>query len=144
MNNPYLKDFSKMKDQFKGFFGDEFWGNFDHLFQNQQTQHNLYQSENELLCVVNIPGISDINSLNVFVHQNIIEIEGKINLNYKGFKLLHEGIIHGPFQREIELPFNVRSDKVYAHYQHGLLIIHLHRQIPSHTSKSKVSVKVHE
>ncbi|MBM6616231.1 Hsp20/alpha crystallin family protein [Bacillus suaedaesalsae] len=144
MNNPYLKDFSKMKDQFKGFFGDEFWGNFDHLLQNQYTQHNLYQSENELLCVINIPGITNIESLDVFVHQNKIEVEGKINLTYKGFKLLHEGIKNGPFKREIDLPFNVRSDKVFAHYEHGLLIIHLHRQIPDDHKKSKVSVKIHE
>jgi HSP20 family molecular chaperone IbpA len=143
LNHPYLKDFTNMKDQFKGFFGDEFWGNFDSLFQNQLTQYNLYQGENELLCIVNVPGINNMDDVSVYVNQNILEVEGKINLTYKGFKILHEGIFQGSFKREIELPYSVKSDRVNAHYQHGLLIIHLHRQIPDELKKNKVTIKKH-
>jgi HSP20 family protein len=141
VNHPHLKDFSNWKEQFQGFFGDDFWNNFDGIFQNQLTQYNLYQGDNELLCVMNIPGINNLDDINVFVNQNILEVEGKINLQYKGFKLVQEGIFQGPFKREVELPYVVRDDRVDANYQHGLLIIHLHKQIPTEQRKSKVSIK---
>ncbi len=69
MNNPYLKDFSALKDQFQGFFGEGFWKNFDGILQNQITQYNLYQGENELLCIINIPGINNMEDVHVFVNQ---------------------------------------------------------------------------
>ncbi|MFZ3591202.1 Hsp20/alpha crystallin family protein [Bacillus sp. DJP31] len=141
MNNPYLKDFSNLKDQFQGFFGESFWNNFDGILQNQLTQYNLYQGENELLCIINIPGINNMDDIHVIVNQNILEVEGKVNLNYKGFKLLQEGIMQGNFKRDIELPYSVRDDRVDAHYQHGLLILHLHRQFPDETKKNKVPIK---
>jgi HSP20 family protein len=141
MNHPYLKDFSNWKDQFQGFFGDQFWNNFDGILQNQLTQYNLYQGDNELLCVVNVPGVNKLDDINVFVNQNMLEVEGKINLHYKGFKLVQEGIFQGNFKREVELPYIVRDDRVDANYQHGLLIIHLHKQIPTEPKKNKVPIK---
>ncbi|WP_456276935.1 Hsp20/alpha crystallin family protein [Bacillus sp. AK128] len=140
-NHPYLKDFSNWKDQFQGFFGDDFWKNFDGIFQNQLTNYNLYQADNELLCVLNVPGIDKLDDINVYVNQNILEVEGLINLNYKGFKLVQEGIFQGKFKREIDLPYHVRDDRVEANYQQGLLIIHLHKQIPSDAKKNKVAIK---
>ncbi|MBM7662780.1 HSP20 family molecular chaperone IbpA [Bacillus mesophilus] len=140
-NHPYLKDFANWKDQFQGFFGDDFWKNFDGMFQNQLTQYNLYQGENELLCVVNIPGINKLDDIDLFVNQHVLEIEGKINLNYKGFKLIQEGIFQGNFKRNIELPYIVRDDRIEASYQQGLLIIHLHKQFPADGKKNKVAIK---
>ncbi len=141
MNNPYLKDFSNLKQQFQGFFGENFWNNFDGILQNQLTQYNLYKAENELLCIINIPGIDNMEDIHVFVNQNTLEVEGKVSLNYKGFEILQEGIFQGNFKREISLPYIVKKDRVEASYQHGLLIIQLHRQIPDETQKNKVSIK---
>ncbi|WP_246942876.1 Hsp20/alpha crystallin family protein [Bacillus pinisoli] len=140
-DHPYLKDFANWKDQFHGFFGDDFWKNFDGIFQNHLTQYNLYQGDNELLCVINIPGIDQLDDIDLFVNQNTLEVEGKINLNFKGFKLVQEGIFQGKFKREIELPYQVREDRMEASYKHGLLMIHLHKLIPADGKKNKVKIK---
>ncbi|MFD1737930.1 Hsp20/alpha crystallin family protein [Bacillus salitolerans] len=144
MNHPFFKDFSNMKGQFQSFFGENFWKNFEGILQNQVTQYNIYQGNNELLVVFNIPGLNKLEDVHVFVNQNILEVDGNINLQFKDFKMIEEGIFQGRFKKEIELPYSVKSDRVDAFYQHGLLIIHLHRQIPDETKKNKVSIRQSE
>jgi HSP20 family protein len=131
---------NEWKKQWDQFFGGEFWSGLEPLFNNMQTQMNLYKGENELLVVLAIPGLENVENLELFAHYQTLEVKGKINLDFPGFELMEEGIFEGNFHREIQLPYSVREDRIEANYENGLLIIHLYRLIPDETKK-KVTIK---
>jgi HSP20 family protein len=131
---------NEWKKQWDQFFGGEFWSGFDPLFKNMQTQMNLYKGENELLVVMALPGLENVENLELYAHYQTLEVKGKIILDFHGFEVIEEGIMEGDFQREIQLPYPVREDRIEANYENGLLIIHLFRLIPDETKK-KVTIK---
>lgn len=137
-----MKNWHSLKNNLDSFFGDQFLNNFENIFQYQYfPQVNVYQTEHEIICLASIPGLSDMNQVDVFIDHQTIELKGNLNLKYKGFRLIKDEIVNGHFERKIELPFPVKDDRVEATYQNGLLIIHLHRLIPDERSKHKVDVK---
>lgn len=130
-----FKNMGDWRKQWDQFFGDEFWNGFEPYFENMQTQTNLYKKENELLCVMCLPGLVNPEQVQLFVRPQQLEVKGQINLNIQGYELIEEGIAQGDFQRTFELPFPVRDDKVDATYENGLLLIQLHRHITSDTKR---------
>lgn len=137
-----FKNWTDWKRNLDSFFGDEFFNNFEGIMQNNHFPLvNLYETENETLCLCTIPGLDDINNVDVFIDYQIIELKGSINLRYKGFKLTQDEIFQGHFEKRIDLPYPVKDDRVDASYQNGLLIIHLHRLIPDDQKKNRINVR---
>ncbi|MCH1624688.1 Hsp20/alpha crystallin family protein [Ferdinandcohnia quinoae] len=135
-----FKNITEWKNQWDQFFGEEFWNNFEPYFDNSKSQLNIYQAENELLVVLSLPGLARVDDVDIYVQYQTLSVKGKINLNFKGYEIIQEGIIQGKIEREIQLPFAVREDRIDASYKRGLLIIHLHKLIPDETRK-KITVK---
>ncbi|AST94183.1 heat-shock protein Hsp20 [Sutcliffiella cohnii] len=140
MNNNPFKQLGDWRKNFDQFFGDEFWNGFEPMIQNMQTQTNLYRNENEIVCIMALPGLEKPDEVEVFIHPQHIEVKGHIRLPIENLELVEEGIFQGDFERKIELPFPVREDKVEATYENGLLFIHLHRHIPNNT-KRKIMIQ---
>jgi HSP20 family protein len=142
MPSPF-NQFKDWKKQWEYFFNQDFWGNFEPFLQANKSSSsgvNIYKKENELLVVVSIPGLEDIEQVGVYADYKTLEIKAEINLQFKGFELIEEGIFAGTFEKTIPLPFTVKEDRIEATYHHGLLIIHLHRLIPDDTKK-KIKIK---
>lgn len=136
-----LKNWHHIRKNLDAFFGDEFLNNFEGIFQlHVFPQINLYETENELICLASIPGLDDINSVDVFIDHHSIELKGTIELRYKGFKQTKDEIYSGYFERKIDLPYPVRDDRIEATYQNGLLIFHLYRQYPD-KEKNKIAIR---
>lgn len=57
---------------------------------------------------------------------------------------MKEEILQGVFEREIQLPFPVRADKIEATYKNGLVFIQLHRLISDSSKRKKVNVRLLE
>ncbi|MDX5475361.1 MAG: Hsp20/alpha crystallin family protein [Bacillaceae bacterium] len=130
-----FKHFHDWRKNWDQFFGEEFWNGFEPMFQNMHTQTNLYKKENELLCIIALPGLNQPEDVEVFIRNQKIEVKGVTRIPIQGFELIDEGIAQGNFERIIELPYPVRDDKVEATYENGLLYIHLHRYIPGDTKR---------
>lgn len=139
MKMDQFKNMNNWRKQWDHFFGDEFWNEFTPFLDNAHSQLNLYQGENELLVVLSLPGLIKVEDVDIYVNHQTLEVQGKINLNFKGFDIIQEGIFQGSFQREIQLPYTVKEDRIKASYKRGLLLIHLHKQIPD-DSRKKVEV----
>ncbi|QFT87431.1 Hsp20/alpha crystallin family protein [Bacillus sp. THAF10] len=133
--NNQFKNMGDWRKQWDQFFGDEFWKGFEPYFENMQTQTNIYKSENEILCVMCLPGLVNPDQVQLYVRPQQLEVKGQINLNIHGYELIDEGIAQGEFERSFELPYPVRDDKVDATYENGILYIHLHRHILSDTKR---------
>lgn len=129
-------------NQFEQLFNQDFWNGLNNGKKDKPSiPVNLYETEHEVLCIANIPGLKDVNDVDLFIHYNELEIRGNINLSYRGFELKNAEIQQGDFERKILLPFPVKEERINAKYQHGLLIIHLHRLIPDHQRKHKVPIR---
>ncbi|MFD2510493.1 Hsp20/alpha crystallin family protein [Halalkalibacter alkalisediminis] len=131
----YSNEWSK---PFKHIFEDEFWGKFNQYFNGagNQPKANIYESGNELICTFFLPGIKSVEDIRLNVYESVLEVSGVINLEYNGFRLIHEEQQQGSFKRTLELPFPVRKDKVEASYKRGLLAVHLFRLIPNKSTQA--------
>ncbi|MDT8860284.1 Hsp20/alpha crystallin family protein [Alkalihalobacillus sp. MEB130] len=142
--NDFYNDVPK---PFKKFFSDDFWGNFDHMFQEFESQKqsqfpktNIYESGNELVCILLLPGIERMDDINLNVNSNILSVSGTIHLPFEGYHSNKEEIFEGSFKRDIQLPFPVRSDKVMASYKRGFLKICLYRLLVK-TSQNSIVIE---
>ncbi|WP_102347890.1 Hsp20/alpha crystallin family protein [Bacillus sp. Marseille-P3661] len=137
-----FKNWHEWRKNLDSFMGEDFLNSFEGIFKyNHFPQVNVYQTENEVLVLASIPGLDDMNNVDVYIDYQAIELKGTINLRYKGFRLTQDELYSGHFERKINLPFPVKDDRVDATYQNGLLIIHLHRLIPDDQHKHRVSIK---
>ncbi len=137
-----FKNWQEWHKNIDAFLGDGFLSSFENILHyNHFPLVNVFKTENEILVLANIPGLNDINSVDVYIDYQSLELKGDINLRYKGYNLVQDELFNGHFERSIELPYPVKDDKIDAIYQNGLLIIHLHRLIPDDMRRQKISVK---
>lgn len=137
-----FRNWEDWRKNLDSFLGDDFLTNFEGILRyNHFPQINVYQRETEVFVLASIPGLDDMNNVDVYIDYQSLELKGSINLHYKGFQLIQNELFNGRFERKIDLPFPVKDDRIDATYQNGLLIIHLHRQIPDDQPKHRVSIK---
>jgi HSP20 family protein len=139
-----FKTMQEWKSNMDHFFGEKFWSEFEGIIKPPIPQVNIYKSDNEVLCVVNLPGMKKIDNVDVFVDYTTLELRGIISIDPGNKQLIQEEIIQGTFDRNIELPFPVRSDKISATYKGGLLYIQLYRLITKESNKNKVPIQMME
>ncbi|KGX90249.1 heat shock protein Hsp20 [Pontibacillus halophilus JSM 076056 = DSM 19796] len=140
-----MNPFHNMKDwneQFDRFFGNDFWGEFQGFTKGSVPYINLYHSENEVICYANLPGLHDVDDVNVYVEHSLLEIRGRINLQHATtYTKVKEEIKTGPFERKIQLPYPVRKDKINATYRDGLLVIVLHRLVTVEQKRNRIPIQ---
>lgn len=138
----WMKPFQKTFDQ-------NFFKNFHHLFENSNQQNhdikvNIYEGNNELLCVVFLPGIKNVETITLKVQGNTVDVSGYFQVEFEHFQLTQKEVDSGNFKRIIQLPYAIREDKVNAQYKHGLLIVHLHRLMNVKQSDYRIPIKGEE
>ncbi|MFD1360870.1 Hsp20/alpha crystallin family protein [Lentibacillus salinarum] len=140
-----MDPFKQMTDWRKNmdhFFGENFWNEFENIIKPTIPQINIYQYDHELICMASIPGLTDLNKVDIFVDHATLELKGVIDIAYSGGTVVKEEILQGVFDRRITLPFPVRQDKINATYQNGLIVIQLHRLISDENSRSKAHIRL--
>ncbi|WP_047979562.1 Hsp20/alpha crystallin family protein [Ornithinibacillus contaminans] len=136
-----MTDWKKNMDQF---FGEQFWDQFEGILKPTIPQINLYQTDHELLCIVNVPGLTDLNKIDIYADYASLELRGVIDISHQGGTVVKEEILQGVFERTVHLPFPVRPDKIQATYRNGLVYIQLHRLISDNSRKSRVQLELIE
>ncbi|RDW20191.1 Hsp20/alpha crystallin family protein [Oceanobacillus arenosus] len=139
-----FKQMGEWRKNLDNFFGDNFWNEFDGIIKPTIPQVNMYHTENEMMCIVNVPGLNDLDQLNIYIDYATLELRGTIDLEHVSGNVFKEEILQGVFEREISLPFPVRADKIKATYKNGLVFIQLHRLISETSRRNKVNVRLLE
>ncbi|WP_010529599.1 Hsp20/alpha crystallin family protein [Lentibacillus jeotgali] len=137
-----FKQMSDWRKNMDHFFGENFWNEFENIIKPTIPQINIYQQDHELICVASIPGLTDLNKIDIYVDHATLELKGDIDIGYAVGTVVKEEILQGVFERTITLPYPVRRDKINATYQNGLVIIHLHRLISDESSRNKVNIRL--
>lgn len=139
-----FQQMSNWKKNMDQFFGDSFWNEFEGIIKPTIPQINMYQTDNEILCIVNMPGLTNLEQLDIYVDYSSLELRGAIDIEQVHGVVVKEEILRGVFEREIQLPFPVRADKIEATYKNGLVFIQLHRLISDSSKRKRVNVRLLE
>jgi HSP20 family protein len=135
------EEYKGWKQYAQNLLGDDFFWDFKGLLKDKGPLINIYESANEILCLISIPGLKNLNDIDIYVNHNTLKIQGIITYKYKGFLPIQEELFEGGFNRAIQLPYPVRDHPIDATYEKGLLIVHLHRLIERNRKKSKINIK---
>ncbi|WP_010097464.1 Hsp20/alpha crystallin family protein [Ornithinibacillus scapharcae] len=136
-----FQQMSDWKRNMDHFFGEQFWDQFEGILKPTIPQINLYQTDNEILCIASIPGLRNLDKMDIYVDYATLELRGAIDIGLQGGTVVKEEILQGVFERTVSLPFPVRSDKIKATYNNGLLFIQLHRLISDSSRKNRVKIE---
>jgi HSP20 family protein len=88
---------------------------------------DMHETANDLVLKVELPGVQD-KDVTVSITGDLLTIKGERRWSEneaRDQKLLHVERVYGQFERMIQLPMAVQSDKVKASYRDGVLEITL-------------------
>ncbi|MCK6255703.1 Hsp20/alpha crystallin family protein [Fictibacillus sp. KIGAM418] len=145
-----MMEWKKFADQY---LGQNFFSPYQQQEDTQRQQQsqpqeergfpavNIYESENELLCIAAIPGLEKAEDVDVYVDDRCVHLKGKTNLIGGKYRIAKEEFGSGAFSREVELPYRVRSDTIHATYKKGFLYIKLYRLPADRQKPKKVDIR---
>lgn len=115
------KIFERMQKGYSNFSPGELWS----------PSVNLYETDQCYLVCVDLAGV-DKEKIDITVERNVLRVQGRREVPARQDEQVERRIRmhlmeidHGAFQRDVELPVDVRQEKISAQYQHGLLWIEL-------------------
>ncbi|EIT84707.1 small heat shock protein [Fictibacillus macauensis ZFHKF-1] len=144
-----MMEWKKFADQY---LGQNFFGPYQQPEQAQSEHRNekedvdfpavnIYEAGNELLCIAAIPGLDKAEDVDVYVDDRSIHLKGKTHLVGGKYKPTREEFGSGAFNREVVLPYRVRSDAIGATYKKGFLYVKLLRVPEEQQKPRKVDIR---
>ncbi|UZJ78705.1 Hsp20/alpha crystallin family protein [Fictibacillus sp. KU28468] len=108
--------------------GKDFFNDFKEFgLTNQGPLVNVYENSEEIYCLINLPGVKNIEDIHLYVHYRTLKVTSTIDFSIKKFNCVTEEIASGPIEREIPLPHPVEDRPLDAGYYRGLLYVRLQR-----------------
>lgn len=126
---PALDRWSNLRDELNSFFDMPFWSGFGRtgqLFTGWSPALDLYESGDNLVAVVELPGMRK-EDIDISLHDGTLTISGerKRESNDNGETAQRSERYVGTFRRSISLPTRVDPSKVAATYEDGILKVAL-------------------
>ncbi|MBI2607396.1 MAG: Hsp20/alpha crystallin family protein [Candidatus Doudnabacteria bacterium] len=120
-------------------FEDDFFSPMTRMFS---PAVNLYETDNEVVAEVSIPGI-DPKKVNVEIENNVLHIRGEetVEQEDKGKDYFRKEIRSGMFARSLQLPEEVEADKISATSEKGILKIIMPKSEKAKPKKVAIEVK---
>ncbi|MDP9728241.1 Hsp20/alpha crystallin family protein [Alicyclobacillus tolerans] len=140
-SNPFemLKNMGDLRD-WRKLLGEDFFKNmpFPQMQQGNPSPFSgghevyppvdMYDRGHELVVVLDVPGASSANDIKIRVSDRQMIIRGRsTDFSGKDDTALQIERHHGPFERIIEFPVRVHSDKVIAHFKDGVLLVRIQK-----------------
>jgi HSP20 family protein len=87
---------------------------------------DLYETKDDIVLTMEVPGVRD-KDVTVSITGDLLSVKGerRFEQDVKEQQLLHVERVYGKFERLVQLPIPVQTDKVKASYRDGLLEIKL-------------------
>src|SRR5436190_24059214 len=119
---------STLRDELNSFFESPFRSNFGRggqLFTGWSPALDLYQSSDNLVAVVELPGMRK-EDIDISLHDGTLTISGERKRESRGGEKAERTERYvGTFRRSIALPTRVDASKVSATYKDGILKVTL-------------------
>lgn len=139
-----LREFDDLNDELDFLFNNYFKGRRAVLMPMEQGWKpltDMYETENEIVVVMDIAGISQ-SDIKLRLQDNILILRGirREHPSEDKRKYHKMEIDFGPFERRIELPANIDPEGVTAHYTQGFLKIRLPKVEYAHPSRLEIKI----
>lgn len=139
---PALGRWSNLRDELNSFFEMPFWSSFGRpgqLFTGWSPALDLYQSNDNVVAVVELPGMRK-EDIDISLHDGTLTISGERKReSTDGEKAQRTERYVGTFRRSIALPTRVDAGKVSASYENGILKVTLPKAEEAKPKQIKVS-----
>lgn len=138
-------DFMRWHQIAKDFLGEEF---FSDIQQNMKSQEgkgpkaDVYHGANEVVVAIDLPGIENVNSIELKVEGDVLWIKGYFPSPYQSYQTTLVERKRGEFQKSIPLGATV-SRKYTARYTRGVLELRFPRIRQQSGQRLKVKNKNH-
>ena len=123
---PSLDRWSTLRDDLNSLFEAPVWSNFgraDQLFSGWSPALDLYQNNDNLVAVIELPGMRK-EEIEIALHDGTLTISGERKReSSNGEKAERTERYVGTFRRSITLPTRVDPNKVTATYRDGILTV---------------------
>jgi len=121
---------------------DRLFDQMESRFANSQSQgyppYNIVQiNENEYMITLAVAGFG-MDNLEITKDKNILIIEGTSPKGGEKVNYLHKGIGERNFRREFTLADHVEVES--AGLEHGMLNVHLKREVPEELQPKKIAI----
>lgn len=122
---------------------DRLFNELDRQFANSQSQgyppYNIAQiNEDEFMITLAVAGFG-MDNLDITKDGNILRVEGTSPKGGENVNYLHKGIGERNFRREFTLADHVEVES--AGLEHGMLNVHLKREVPEELQPKKIAIK---
>lgn len=134
--NNLQREIDRMFDRFRGGIADE--GSPATFF----PAVDILEEKDEYIVKVELPGV-DKNDVKIMVRDDILTIRGekKQEKQHKEANYQRVERAYGMFERSFTMPSSVRSDKIDATYNNGILTINLPKVEEAKVKEIEVKVK---
>lgn len=105
-------------------FADAFVRNWPFSGQGAFPPVDLYDTENALVAVVNLPGVKS-EDVEVTTNNDTLTISGEIKMDGAEGEVLWQERENGKFYRSFKLPVPIKADSVDANFRSGVLRIEM-------------------
>jgi HSP20 family protein len=123
-----LDRWSNLRDDLNSFLELPFWSGFGRagqLFTGWSPALDLYQSNDNMIAVVELPGMRK-EDIEISLHDGTLTISGERKRESSGGEKAERTERYiGTFRRSIALPTRVDANKVSASYRDGILTVTL-------------------
>ncbi len=105
-------------------FADAFFRNWPAAGQGVFPQVDLYDTENTLVALVNLPGVKS-EDVEVTTNNDTLTISGETKVDTTEGEVLWQERSEGKFYRSFKLPVPIKADNVNANFKAGVLRIEM-------------------
>jgi HSP20 family protein len=106
---------------------------------HQYPNADVYHGKNEVIVVVELPGMEDINSLDLHIEGDTLLLKGYFPNPYQSYQISHAERVRGTFQKTIPLGVVVSPKYTHARYRKGILEI----RFPKMNQKNSHRIDIH-
>jgi HSP20 family protein len=105
------------------FLGEDFFTEIMHAAEKEEPAVDVFHGPNEVIVVINLPGIENVHTLEMRVEGETLWIKGQIPNPYEGYHVSLSERKKGEFQKTIPLGVPVSKRFTSARYRKGILEI---------------------
>lgn len=123
-------DFSQVHELARAFLGEDFFHDMSRVSNVSPSDPaaDVYHSRNEVIVVINLPGMANIHSLDFTVEDTDLKIKGTLDSPYEAYESSLLERKRGIFERTIPLRDKVHKKFESARYKKGVLEIRYRKQ----------------
>lgn len=116
------------------FLGDDFFEEMQTAVHKEEPAADVYHGENEVIVVVNLPGLESVHALDLKIEGENLIIQGDYPSPYSGYRTIISERKKGSFKKVIPLKAQVFKKYTHARYRRGVLEIRFPKKSRSNRS----------